>query len=327
MNNNLRLTLLAVLLSGLSVFTFAGDLLNHVPRRSAMVVKIDFAALNRTTEFLRKEVVLRDVVRQSGIADGKLDSDTIQSMIDEILIVTPVLTTDYTLVFVKTKVTEEMFCKKLAELTNVRQISVKTPVGTEKRITLPAGRSFSGGSSNTRTFAFAFLEQNIAVFAKDTLSPYRNYRLYGMVKPNRAALNVPKALAAGFLEMSSEFLMENPMLPPFQRVTWSLVSGPAESLRINAAAECPGEEAAKQMQMQVQQYVMIGGIFLNQTAPELMQEWMNAVKVRSEGPKVRLTADFSKRFLEQLAATSEKMTEKADPPTASPAASDGKKKR
>ena len=94
-----------------------------------------------------------------------------------------------------------------------------------------------------------------------------------------------------------------------------------------SAAECPGEEAAKQMQMQVQQYVMIGGIFLNQTAPELMQEWMNAVKVRSEGPKVRLTADFSKRFLEQLAATSEKMTEKADPPTASPAASDGKKKR
>ena len=318
---NMRLTLLGVLLWGLPVLAFAGDLLNHVPRRSAQAMRIDFSTVNNLESF--RNDALRDIVRQTGVADGKLDFETIQSMINEILIVTPILTEDYTLIFVKTKVTEEVFCKKLTELTGSRQVSVKIAGRTEKRITA-AARGFPDGSLKTRTFAFAFLDRDVVVFAKDTLAPYWNYRLYGLMKPDRAALQVPKALVAGFLEMSSDFLMENPMLPPFQRVTYALASGPAESLRINAVAECPGEEAAKQVQIQLQQYVMVGGIFLNQAAPELMQEWMNAVKVRSEGPKVLLTADFSKRFLTQLAETSGKMAENIGRPASS---AEGKEKR
>lgn len=302
---NIRLILLGVLFFGGSALTFAGDLLDYVPRRSAQVMKIDFSVLNEMKSF--RNDVLREVVRQSGVEDGKRDGETVLSMVKECLIVTPVLTEDYTLVFIKTKMTEDGFCKKLAELTGVRHIPVKTGNRTENRITLAKTRSFPGSSLKARTFAFAFLEKDIVVFAKNTLSGYWNYRTYGLLKPERASLKVPQALIAGFLEMSSGFLTENPMLPPFHRVVYSLVPGSAGSLRISAAAECPGEEAARQVQIQIQQYVMVGGIFLNQTSPELMQEWMNSVKVRGEGSRVLLTADFSKRFLDLLAETSEKV--------------------
>ena len=89
-------------------------------------------------------------------------------------------------------------------------------------------------------------------------------------------------------------------------------------MRIRAAAECPDEKAASQVQVQLQQYVMLGGILLNQAAPELAQEWMSMVRIRRTKTEVLLNADISASFIMGLSAASAQLAESLNPPAETP---------
>ena len=93
---------------------------------------------------------------------------------------------------------------------------------------------------------------------------------------------MPHSLAAGYSVISAQFLAENPFLPRIRRAVYSLTAGKDGSLQIRASAVCADEELANQTLMQVQQYIMVGGIFLNQLDPELMQEWLTSVRVNRD---------------------------------------------
>ena len=173
-----------------------------------------------------------------------------------------------------------------------------------------------------RTFAVRFLCPNVAVFAKDGLSNYRSTA--GLPEKKRKELNVPKALVSGFVEFTPEFLADNPYLPQIQRAVYSLSGGKDGSVRIQAAAVCADEKMANQTMIQVQQFVMVGGLMLNQVDPELMQEWITSVRVGRDKNAVSVNAFFTKSFINRLAAASEKAAEELNPP---PPAAKPEKKR
>ena len=77
--------------------------------------------------------------------------------------------------------------------------------------------------------------------------------------------------------------------------------------------------------MQAQQYVMVGGIMLNQLDPELMQEWLTSVKATRDKTAVNLNAYFSKRFITRLTEASDKLAATLNQPES--AASPGAGKR
>ena len=285
----------------------AADVIDFVPRHSRQVLQINLADI-AGMEMTRDDMI-RSVFRQAGFEKGKNDADEFISLIDKILIVTPVLTESETFVFVKTKVKENEFCRSLHEKTGIRQISVKNGTRTEYQIILPETSKFPGIARRQRIFVFTFLTENIAVFAKDSLINYWKYKNLGLSKQKRKYLNIPQALAAGFVEPEPAFMQENPFLPPFQEAVYSLAAGPAGSLCIRAWAECQDETIANQTQMFLQQYIMVGGMLLNQAAPELMQEWINSVKVSRTGTKVFIRGDFSRDFINRLTTASEKLAE------------------
>lgn len=285
----------------------AANLMDFVPRRASQIVRIDVQAVSAWKIF---QDDLSSVVSRQTKIDGLKDNPfTMKELVDEIIIVTPVLTEEDTFVFVKTRVPEKMFCQKLEELFGARHISVEVMNRTEKRISLPAMRLSFGPKSGKRTLAFAFLAENMAVFAENSLEKYWNCKIYGLSKQIRQSFWVPNFLAVGRLEMEPRFLQEHPFLPPFQRLVYSFARGPAESLQIKATVGCGSEEAANRVQMQVQQYVMMGGIILNQVSPELMQEWINLVKISRKNNEIFVQGDFSRSFLNAMMNASGQLTE------------------
>ena len=286
----------------------AVEMTDFVPRHSRQVLQINL------TEIIGMEAVRDDMIRtffrQTGFEKKNNPTENISSSIDKILLVTPVLTESETFVFIQTKVKKDEFCRRLNEAAEIRQIPVKNENRTEYRILLPETDLIPGIAAKKRIFVFTFLTDNIAVVAKDSLAGYWKYKAFGLPVQKRKYLTVPNSLAAGYMETDPAFLQENPFLPPFQEAVYSLAAAaPAGSLDLKAWARCADETAANQTRMQLQQYVMVGGLLLNQTAPELMQEWINAVRVSGTGEKVFLNAFFSRDFLTRLTAASEKLTE------------------
>ena len=82
---------------------------------------------------------------------------------------------------------------------------------------------------------------------------------------------------------------------------------------------------ANQTLIQIQQYVMVGGLMLNQVDPELMQEWITSIRAGRDKNAVSVNAFFTKSFITRLAAASEKAAEELNPP--SPPAAKPEKKR
>lgn len=305
-----------VLLAWLPFLPLAAEICDLLPAGAGQVLRIDLR--DAAGKGAIRDDLLRQLSRQSGLDEKKLGPEVLVETIGEVLVVTPSLTDDYTLVFVKTKVTEGEFCRKLTERTGLKVDSVKVGEKTEKRLFIPSGSLFPGISTKPRTVAFVFLEKNIAVFAKDTLTPYWAFKQYGISPAKRRYLESAGALVAGFIEPDAAFLKENPFFPPVSLAYYSLAGDPSGGVRIRAAAECPDEKAASQVQVQLQQYVMLGGIFLNQAAPELAQEWMGMVRVRRKKTEVLLNADISASFIMGLSAASAQLTESLNPTAETP---------
>ena len=305
-----------VLLAWLPFLPLAAEICDLVPAGSGLVLRIDLR--DAAGKGAVRDDLLRQLSRQSGLDEKKLGPEVFVETIGEVLVVTPSLTDDYTLVFVKTKVTEEVFCRKLTEKTALKVETVKVLDRTEKRLFIPSGSLFPGISAKPRTVAFAFLEKDIAVFAKDTLVPYWAFKRYGIAPAKRRHLESNGALVTGFIEPDAGFLRENPFFPPLRLAYYSLAGEPSGGVRIRAAAECPDEKAASQVQVQLQQYVMLGGIFLNQSAPELAQEWLSMVRVRRTKTEVFLDADISASFIMGLSAASAQLTENLNPKADNP---------
>jgi len=285
----------------------AAETLDFIPRHSSQVLQISLTDISRM-ETTRNDMI-RSFLRQTGLEKGRNGSEKLISSIDKIVIVTPVLTKAETFVFIKTKGKGSELLRRLNEETGLRQISVKNGNLTEYWITLRETGMIPGVAPRKRTFVFTFLADNVAVIAKDSLAGYWKYKNRGLPERKRKYLKVPQALAAGFIETDPEFLRENPFFPPLQEAVYSLAAGPAGSLRIQVRAGCPDEKTANQTQMLMQQYIMIGGMLLNQTGPELMQEWMDTIKVSRTGSAVFLSGVFSRNFLDRLTAASEKLAE------------------
>lgn len=289
----------------------ANDIYRFIPRHSQQVVQINLSDITGLETV--KQDLIRNVNRQTGLDQKDDKMLNFGSFIDKIIAVTPDLTVDETCIFVQFKISEAEFCRKLEELAGVKLILVPGTRPAERRFVLQGNQLFPGIVLEKRTFALAFLTGNVAVIAKNDLSFYRKFKELGLDERKRKELTVPHALAAGYTEISAQLLAENPFLPRILRAVYSLAAGKDESLYIRVSATCADEELANQTLMQVQQYVMIGGIVLNQLDPELMQEWMTSVKVNRDKTAVNLNAYFSKRFITRLAEGSEKMTGSLNP--------------
>lgn len=299
----------------------AADVWSLIPSQSGQVLKINlrnFAGSNTVQGDL-----VRNFFRQAGFDEKKHDPSVFCELTEEILIVTPVLAEDNTLVFVKTKVPEAVFCARMTELTGIRYTTVRAGNRTENRFILPQSGYLPGIAPKQRVIAFAFIDNNVAVFAKDSLSGYMNCKRYGLPQAKRRLLAGPRLLAVGFFEPDPGFLEKTPLFPPFRLAYYSLEILSNGSLRIKASADCPDENSANQVQMQVQQFIMVGSILLNQKAPDLTQEWISMFRVQRNKLTISLAADISASFIARLAEISRQVTESPDPGP-SPARSPGK---
>ena len=290
-----------------AVFQTAAGIYDFIPRHSQQILQINLDVL-QGMENLRDDMV-RNVFRHSGIENKKYNINDFNSLVEKIVIVTPVLTEDLTFVLIKTRIPETEFCRRMEELTGIRQKAVGTPPSRVRTVTFSGSEMFFGLSNKKRTFSFVFLTPHIAVFAKDDLKAWERFRDRGLPDQTRKTLAVPKALAAGFLKTTPEFLADNPLLPQVVSASFSLLPGPANSLLIKAAASCADEKSADLTQKQFQQYIMVGGIFLNQVDPELMQDWITSVRIDREKNRIFLNAYFTRQFLTRLESALDKLFE------------------
>ena len=290
-----------------SAFLTAAEIYDFIPRHSQQALQINLDVLQGMESF--QDDMVRNVFRHSGIDNKKYNTNEFNSLIEKIIIVTPVLTEDRIFVLIKTRMPEQEFCRRLEEITGIRQTIAGTPPAQVRTVTFSESELFSGLPYKKRTFAFTFLKPDIAVFAKNDLTAWRQYGDRGLPEQSRKKLAVPKALAAGFLKTSPEFLADNPLLPQILKASYAIFPGPAKSLVIKAAASCADEKSADLTQKQFQQYIMVGGIVLNQVDPELMQDWLSSVRINREKNRILLNAFFTRQFLTKLENASGKLSE------------------
>ena len=288
------------------------DLFDFVPRNSCQVLKLDLVAIEKME--IWQNDTFKNFSRQANFDGEKYNPRQISGMATEILIVNPVLMKDTTFIFVRTELTKEAFLSKLEQITGVRHISVKTRNRTEYRITLPPIQFPPGDTPASRTFSFAFLSPHSIVFAKDSLDDFWTFKPLGLPLEKRKYFQAKNFLAGGFLETDPAFLQEKSFLPPFQRLIYFFAADPPGALRFQAEAACVDKAAANQVLMMFQQYVMIGGLFFNQAAPELMQEWTQGINILQNDTVVRMKADFSKGFLTRLLSAAEKPVQRPGQP-------------
>ena len=299
---------LIVLMNGaFAALLTAAEIYDFIPRHSQQAIQINLDVLQRM-ENLRDDVV-RNVFRHSGIDNKKCNINNFNGLVKKIIIVTPVLTDDLTFVLIKTGMPETEFCRRLEEVTGIRQTLVGTPPARFRTVTFAGSELFPGLPTKKRTFAFAFLAPDIAVFAKDDLKAWQQCGNPGLPEEKRKRLALPKAFAAGFFETTPEFLADNPLLPQIRSASYFLSPGPADSLLIGAAASCADEKTAELTQKQIQQYIMVGAIILNQVDPDLMQDWLSSVRVDRKQNRIRLNAFFTRQFLTKLDNASDKLSE------------------
>lgn len=317
----MRMILIAAITVILPQFLCANEIYQFIPSNSQQVLQVNLKDL-AGMESIRQDLV-RNINRQTGLDPKNEKVQDFSNLIEKIVAVTPDLMVDETFIFVKFKITEAEFCRKIEELAGSKLVPVPGTNPVERRFTVEGNHIFPGVALKKRTFAVRFLSPNVAVFAKDGLSNYRSTA--GLPDKKRKELNVPKALVSGFVEFTPEFLADNPYLPQIQRAVYSLTGGKDGSVRIQAAAFCVNEKMANQTVIQVQQFVMIGGLMLNQVDPELMQEWITSIRAERDKNAVSVNAFFTKSFITRLAAASEKAAEELNPPP--PAAAKPEKKR
>lgn len=295
----------ALIAMALPQFLPANEIYRFIPRHSQLVLQVNpgYAAAMETV----RQDLIRNIGRQAGLDEKNDNLPDLSSLIEKILVVIPDLTVDETCIFVKIKCNEAEFLRKIKELTGINLAPVQGTVPAERRFTIEGNQLSLGGIGKKRTFALAFLTGNVLVLAKDNLSGYRKFRDFGLPEKKRKELAVPKALAAGYAEITAAFLAEYPYLPRIQRAVYALTAGNDGSLQIHAAADCADENSTGQAFMQAQQYIMVGGIVLNQLNPELMQEWMNSVKAGRDKTTVTVTGKFSGSFIKRLADASGKL--------------------
>ena len=307
----------SVLLALLPFLPLAAGIFDLIPSRSGQVLRIRLPDSAEKGAVIREDV-LQQFFRLSGLDEEKVPRGVLLETIEEVLIVTPVLMEDYTLIFVKTKVSEEVFCRRLTEQTGLPIQPVTVNGRTEKRLNLPAVEFFPGVPAKPRTIVFTFLEKNIAVFAKDSLADYLAGKRNGLSPAKQRNLASAGALVTGFIEPNFDFLKENPFFPPLRLMFYSLAGDSSGGLRIRVYAECLDEKSATQVQMQIQQYVMLGGILLNQAAPELAPMWVSMIRVRRNNSDVFLEADLSAEFIMGLSAASDKLSANLNLPSDPP---------
>ena len=299
---------LIVLINILSAaFLTAAEIYDFIPRHSQQVLQINLDVLQGMESF--RDDMVRNVFRHSGIENKKYNVSGFNNLVEKMVIVTPVLTEDSTFVLIKARMPEMEFCRRLEEMTGIRQKVVGTPSSRVRTVTFSGSEIFPGLSTQKRTFSFAFLTPEIAVFAKNDLNAWMRCGDRGLPDQVRKKLAVPKALTAGFLKTTPEFLMDNPLLPQILSASYFLSPGPANSLIIKAAASCADEKSADLTQKQFQQYIMVGGIFLNQVDPELMQDWITSVRIDRDKNRIFLNAFFTRQFLTRLESALDKLFE------------------
>ena len=287
----------------------ANEIYRFIPANSQQVLQVNLNAV-AGMETIQQDLV-RNINRQTGLDPKNEKLQDFSSLVEKLVAVTPDMTVDETFIFVKIKIKEAEFCRKIEELTGSKLVPVPGTKPVERRFTLEGNQVFPGVSLKKRTFAVMFLSGNVAVFAKDDLSNYHKVKKLGLSEQQCKELNPPKALAAGFVVFTADFLADNPYLPQIQRAVYALSAEKGGSLRINASAVCADKEMAKQTLAQVQQFVMIGGMMLNQLDPELMQEWITSVRAGRDKNAVTVNAFFTRDFINRLAAASEKLTAEA----------------
>ena len=303
----------------LTVILPAAEVMDFAPTHAAMIFRIDLSQPLPGLEDVRNDL-LTTASRQSGF-DGKNDkSANISKLLQEVLIVTPKLTEDFSFIIVKMKVTEKEFCAELEKMTGQAPTSVKGTKPTEYRLQFADMGVGSLLAKKKRIFAFAFLAENIAVFAKDSLDRFRTFKPLGLIPKDRKILLNPKFISAGFVKMDPEFLMENPLVPPFEYAFCVLTAGPASSLQVKMDFAAADTKAAKQLQKYIQQMVMVGAMLLNQSDEELMMEWMASVKVNRNEELVNVSALFTRSFIDRLARLADNSLREPDPASSVPPA-------
>ena len=317
----MRMLLIAAITAFLPLFLCANEIYRFIPSNSQQVLQINLKDL-AGMESIRQDLV-SNLNRQTGLDPKNEKVQDFGNLIEKIIAVTPDLMVDETFIFVKFKITEAEFCRKIEELTGSKLVPVPGPAPVERRFIIEGNHIFPGVALKKRTFAVRFLGPNVAVFAKEGLSNYRSTA--GLPEKKRKELDVPKALVSGFVEFTPEFLADNPYLPQIQRAVYSLSGEKDGSVRIQATAGCADEKMANQTLIQIQQYVMVGGLMLNQVDQELMQEWITSIRAGRDKNTVSVNAFFTKSFITRLTAASEKAAAELNPPS-SPAAKPEKKR-
>ncbi|MBQ6599366.1 MAG: hypothetical protein IJH79_17600 [Lentisphaeria bacterium] len=317
----MRVLLIAAITAILPQFLCANEIYRFIPSNSQQVLQINLKDL-AGMESIRQDLV-SNINRQTGLDPKNEKVQDFSNLIEKVVAVTPNLMVDETFIFVKFKITEAEFCRKIEELTGSKLVPVPGTNPVERRFIIEGNRIFPGITMKKRTFAVRFLCPNVAVFAKDELSNYRITN--GLPMKKRKELDAPRALVSGFVEFTPEFLADNPYLPQIQRAVYSLSGEKDGSVRIQAAAVCADEKMANQTLIQIQQFVMVGGLMLNQVDPELMQEWITSIRAGRDKNAVSVNAFFTKSFITRLAAASEKAAAELNP-SLPPAAKPEKKR-
>jgi len=319
----MRMILIAAITVILPQFLCANEIYRFIPSNSQQVLQINLKDL-AGMESIRQDLV-SNINRQTGLDPKNEKVQDFSNLIDKVVAVTPDLMVDETFIFVKFKITEAECCRKIEELTGTKLVTVPGIKPVERRFTVEGNHIFPGVALKKRTFAVRFMGPNVAVFAKDSCFKLGLFSSIGISEKKLKELNVPKALVSGFVEFTPDFLADNPYLPQIQRAVYSLSGGKDGSVRIQASAVCADEKMANQTLIQIQQYVMVGGLMLNQVDQELMQEWITSIRAGRDKNTVSVNAFFTKSFITRLTAASEKAAAELNPPS-SPAAKPEKKR-
>ena len=127
-----------------AAFLTAAEIYDFIPRHSQLAVQINLDVL-QDMENLRDDMV-RNVIRHSGIENKKYNVNDFNSLVEKIIIVTPVLTEDLTFVLIKTRIPETEFCRRLEEMTGIRQKVVGTPSSRVRTVTFSGSEIFPAAS-------------------------------------------------------------------------------------------------------------------------------------------------------------------------------------
>ncbi len=157
----------------------------------------------------------------------------------------------------------------------------------------------------------SFPKKNLVVMSNTSLEPYFKEK-----KGLPAALRAPfgKDPVSGVFSLPGEMRKSNPMLASMERIIFRIAvpeKSAASELDFSLDVACNSADGAKQTMMLMQQLQLALGIFMNNTDPELAQDFNKSTEIKTNGTTVSMRLGVSEKMIRQLSLLADPETLKA----------------